>query len=133
MNVRLLGDLVLIRRKSAEDKVGDILLAPGSVEQLQEGEILAVGPGKACRSRYGVWVRHMSVHVGETVLFSKHGHQVVKLDGEELVTLREDSIVAVRTTAFEHEGWHHTNTIAGKVMGMDEEQQHVLGMSKLGN
>lgn len=96
MNVRLLGDLLLIKRAAPVTQIGSIVLAESAVEELSEGEIVAVGPGKICKSADGkLWLRPMSVVAGERVLFSKHGHSPVKIEGEEFVTLREDSIVAV--------------------------------------
>jgi chaperonin GroES len=97
MHIKLLGDLLLIKRTDAPRKVGSIELAQSAIEELQEGEVVAVGPGKQCKSRTGPWVRPMSVKVGDHVYFSKHGHQVVKIDGEPYLTLREDSVVGVGT------------------------------------
>jgi chaperonin GroES len=97
MNIRPIGDLILIRRAAAvEMSAGGIVLAPVSQEELQEGEIVACGPGKHCQRDDGSqWVRPMSVKSGDRVLFSRNGHQVVKINGEEFVALREDSVVGV--------------------------------------
>jgi co-chaperonin GroES (HSP10) len=109
VKIRLINDLVLIRRTEGATKVGMIELAPTSVEELSEGTVVAVGPGKPAevrvhdgpdgtllRTERRHWQRRpMSVAVGDRVVFSERGHQVVKIEGELFVTLREDSIVGV--------------------------------------
>jgi len=109
MNVKLLGDLLLIRRSDGVRQIGMIELAESAVEELQEGVVIAAGPGKLIehellkaedgqlkRTTIKHWIRRpMSVGVGDSVLFSQYGHQRVKLGGEEFVTLHEESVVAV--------------------------------------
>jgi chaperonin GroES len=109
MNVKLLDDLLLIRRSDPVRQIGAIVLAESALEELQEGVVIAAGPGKRFERRVlpkldgglamnetAHWIaRPMSVAVGDRVLFSQHGHQRVKLDGEEYVTLHEESVVAV--------------------------------------
>jgi co-chaperonin GroES (HSP10) len=109
MKITLINDLVLIKRAEGATKVGLIELAPTSVEELQEGTVIAVGPGKPyeiqvrdgpdgtlLRTERRHWERRpMSVAVGDRVVFSERGHQVVKIEGNFFVTLREDSIVGV--------------------------------------
>lgn len=109
MKIRLVNDLVLIRRTESATKVGSIELAPTSVEELQEGTVIAVGPGKPTevqvrdgpdgtllRTERRHWERRpMSVAVGDRVVFSERGHQTVRIEGNVFVTLREDSLVGI--------------------------------------
>jgi chaperonin GroES len=109
MKIRMIDDLLLIQRSQAATRIGSIELAPGAVEELQEGVVIAAGPGKRFERRVlpktdgsltmqdtAHWIaRPMDVAVGDRVLFSQHGHQRVKLLGQEYVTLHEESVVAV--------------------------------------
>lgn len=127
--LRPTADVVLIRRAAGVEQIGSIVLAESAIEELQEGEVVACGPGKLIERRIAAgsmserryWSpRPMSVRVGDTVLFSKNGHQMTKVDGEEFVVLREDSIMAVRADALQPDPrWHTTQTIAGKPIGDD--------------
>ena len=63
-----------------------------ATEKPDQGEVIAVGAGKILEDGK---VRPMSVKVGERVLFGKYGGQQVKVDGEELLVLREDDIMGV--------------------------------------
>ena len=88
-----LGDIVVIRRSPPEERsAGGLYLAwdPDFKEDI--GTIVACGPGKL--SVKGVFIR-TSVRAGQKVLFSTNGHQITKVRGEELVVLREPSIMAV--------------------------------------
>src|SRR5258707_12417514 len=103
MNIRMIDDLLLIRRSQAATRIGSIELAPGAVEELQEGVVIAAGPGKRFERRVlpktdggltmqdtAHWIaRPMSVAVGDLVLFSQDGNQRVKLLGQGDVTLHE--------------------------------------------
>jgi chaperonin GroES len=109
MKIRLVNDLVLIKRTEGATKVGMIELAPTSVEELQEGTVIAVGPGKPyeiqvrdgpdgtlLRTERRHWERRpMSVQVGDRVVFSERGHQTIRIEGNVFVTLREDSICGI--------------------------------------
>lgn len=93
MSIKPLHDRVVVRRLE-EEKVsaGGIVLPDSAKEKPAEGEIVAVGPGKA--SDAGTLIA-MTVKVGDKVLFGKYAGQEVKVDGEELLVMREDDIIAV--------------------------------------
>jgi chaperonin GroES len=93
MNLRPLSDRVVVRRMEEEKTtVGGILLPDSAKEKPAKGEILAVGEGK--RSDNGSIIP-MSVKVGDNVLFGKYAGQEVKVDGVEVLVMREDDIIAV--------------------------------------
>ncbi len=93
MNLRPLSDRVVVRRMEEEKTtVGGILLPDSAKEKPAKGEILAVGEGK--RSDNGT-VIPMSVKVGDKVLFGKYAGQEVKVDGAEVLVMREDDIIAI--------------------------------------
>lgn len=87
-----LHDVVIIRPQTVE-QVGAILI-PISSEDFKEdiGTVMYVGPG--AMNDEGTQLP-MHVKPGDRVLFSTHGHQVTKVDGEELIVLRQNSIIAV--------------------------------------
>jgi len=94
MSIRPLHDRVLVRRIEDETvSAGGILIPDNAKEKPSRGEVLAVGNGKHLDNGD---VRPMGVKVGEKVLFSKFsgGHEV-KVDGEELLVMREDDIVGI--------------------------------------
>ncbi len=89
-----LADRVLIRPLQAEEvRASGIVIPDTAKEKSQEGEVLAVGPGKL---EDGVR-RAMDVKVGDTVLFSKYGGDEITVDGEELKILGEGDILAIVT------------------------------------
>ena len=93
MHFRPLHDRVVVRRIEAEEKTsGGIIIPDTAKEKPQKGEVIAVGAGKILEDGK---IRPMSVKVGERVLFGKYGGQQVKVDGEELLVLREDDIMGV--------------------------------------
>jgi chaperonin GroES len=93
MNLRPLSDRVVVRRMEEEKTtVGGILLPDSAKEKPAKGEILAVGEGK--RSDNGT-VIPMSVKVGDNVLFGKYAGQEVKVDGDDVLVMREDDIIAI--------------------------------------
>lgn len=93
MNLRPLSDRVVVRRMEEEKTTAGGILLPGSAkEKPVEGEILAVGEGK--RADNGT-VMPMSVKVGDKVLFGKYAGQEVKVDGQDVLVMREDDIIAV--------------------------------------
>lgn len=88
MNIRPLGDRVVIKRLEAEEKTkGGIILTGNAKEKPQEAEIVAVGPGTS--------EVKMEVEIGDKVLFSKYAGTEVKLDGEEYTILKQEDILAV--------------------------------------
>ena len=94
MKLRPLHDRVVIRRSEEEKKTAGGIVLPGSAaEKANSGEILAVGPGKALESGE---VRALSVKVGDKVVFGPYsGSNTVKVDGEDLLVMAENEILAV--------------------------------------
>jgi chaperonin GroES len=93
VSFRPLHDRVLLKRVNAEQKTAGGLIIPDSAkEKPQEAEVVAVGKG---RSLDGGGLREMSVKVGDRVLFGKYTGDEIKLDGEEMLILREEDILAV--------------------------------------
>ncbi|MCH9742119.1 MAG: co-chaperone GroES [Proteobacteria bacterium] len=93
MNLRPLSDRVVVRRMEEEKTTaGGIVLPDSAKEKPAKGEILAVGEGK--RADNGNLVP-MSVKVGDNVLFGKYAGQEVKVDGKDVLVMREDDIIAV--------------------------------------
>lgn len=93
MALRPLNDRVIIKRLDNERKTASGIVIPESAaEKPDQGEILAVGPGK--RGEDGK-VQPVDVKVGDKVLFGKYAGQAVKVDGEELLVIREEEILAV--------------------------------------
>ena len=93
MNFRPLHDRVLVRRIEAEEKTaGGIIIPDTAKEKPQEGEIIAVGPGG--RDEAGELIKP-DVTVGDRVLFGKWSGTEVKIDGEELLIMKESDIMGV--------------------------------------
>ena len=92
MNIRPLGDRVVIKRVEAEETTKSGIVLPGAAkEKPQVAEVIAVGPGGLVD---GKEVK-MELKVGDKVLFSKYAGNEVKLDGEEVTILKQDDILAV--------------------------------------
>jgi len=96
MNIRPLGDRVVIKKLEAEETTKSGILLPGSAkEKPQQAEVVAVGPGGYAD---GKEIR-MELKVGDKVLFSQNFYQYsgaeVKVDGEEYIILKQDGILAV--------------------------------------
>ncbi|MBU2569829.1 co-chaperone GroES [Methylotuvimicrobium sp. KM2] len=93
MKIRPLHDRVIIKRVEEETKTAGGIVLPGSAaEKPSQGEVLAVGTGKALDNGQ---VRALEVKVGDKVLFGKYSGSEVKIDGEEVVVMREEDIMAV--------------------------------------
>ena len=93
MSLRPLHDRVLVRRVEQEEKTaGGIIIPDSAQEKPQQGEILAVGTGT--RSENGT-VTPLDVKVGDIVLFGKWGGTEVKVDGEDLLIMKESDIMGV--------------------------------------
>jgi len=93
MNIRPLHDRVVVRRTEEErTSPGGIVLPDGATEKPVQGEVLAAGNGKVMENGD---VRPMDVKVGDTVLFGKFSGTEVKIDGEELLVMREEDIMGV--------------------------------------
>ena len=95
MKIRPLGDKVVVKASTAEEKtLGGIVLPDSAKEKPQQGAVVAVGPGRQLDSGDRA---PMSVSVGDVVIYSKYGGNEIKLDGEELLILDQDSIYAVKS------------------------------------
>ena len=93
MSIRPLHDRVLVRRIEDETvSAGGILIPDNAKEKPSRGEVLAVGNGKHLDNGD---VRALEVKVGDKVLFGKYSGSEVKVDGEELLVMREDDIVGI--------------------------------------
>ena len=93
MNLRPLHDRVIIKRLDQESKTASGIIIPdAAAEKPDQGEVLAVGPGK--RDEAGK-LNELDVKVGDRVLFGKYAGQTVEVDNEELIVMREDDIMAV--------------------------------------
>ncbi|MBN8726933.1 MAG: co-chaperone GroES [Xanthomonadales bacterium] len=93
MALRPLHDRVIIKRLDAETtSAGGIVIPDAAAEKPIKGEVVAAGTGKIQEDGK---VRPMAVKVGDKVLFGKYSGTEVKVDGEELLVMREDDLVAV--------------------------------------
>ena len=93
MNLKPLSDRVVVRRVDSEAvTAGGIVIPDAATEKADQGTVLAVGPGK--RDREGQIIA-LDVGVNDRVLFGKFAGQTVKVDGEELLILKEEDILAV--------------------------------------
>jgi chaperonin GroES len=93
MKFRPLHDRVVVRRVTAEEKTsGGIIIPDTAKEKPMEGEIVAVGPG--ARNEKGELVK-LDVKEGDRVLFGKWSGTEVKIDGEELLIMKESDIMGI--------------------------------------
>ncbi|QEL64102.1 chaperonin GroES [Oryzomicrobium terrae] len=93
MKIRPLHDRVIVKRVEAERTTASGIVIPDSAgEKPDQGEILAVGNGKVLEDGK---VRALEVKVGDRVLFGKYAGQTVKVDGQELLVMREEDIMGV--------------------------------------
>ena len=92
-NFRPLHDRVVVRRITAEEKTaGGIIIPDTAKEKPQEGEIVAAGPG--ARNEAGALVE-LEVKAGDRVLFGKWSGTEVKIDGEDLLIMKESDILGI--------------------------------------
>ena len=93
MNIRPLHDRVIVRRMEEErTSAGGIVIPDSATEKPAQGEILAVGKGKVNDKGD---VSPLDVKVGDKVLFGKYAGTEVKVEGEELLVMREEDIMGV--------------------------------------
>jgi chaperonin GroES len=93
MRFRPLHDRVVVRRIDAEEKTkGGIIIPDTAKEKPQEGEVLAVGPG--ARDETGK-VQALDVKAGDRILFGKWSGTEVRIDGEDLLIMKESDIMGV--------------------------------------
>ena len=93
IKIKPLADRVLVKRidEEEEQKVGGIIIPDTAKEKPQEGEIVAVGPG---RTEDGDRIP-LEVEVGDKVLIGKYSGTEVKIEGEDYLIMREDDILAI--------------------------------------
>src|ERR1700710_2722101 len=93
MKLRPLHDRVVVKRITAEEKIrGGIIIPDTAQEKPMEGEVVAVGPG--ARNETGEIVA-LDVKAGDRILFGKWSGTEVKLDGEELLIMKESDIMGI--------------------------------------
>jgi chaperonin GroES len=93
MNLRPLHDRVIVKRIDSETKTASGIVIPdAAAEKPDQGEVLAVGPGK--RNDKGD-LSPVGVKVGDRVLFGKYSGQTVKVGGDELLVMKEEDLFAV--------------------------------------
>ena len=93
MNFRPLHDRVLVRRVTAEEKTaGGIIIPDTAKEKPQEGEVVSIGTGT--RSETGT-ITPLDVKAGDRILFGKWSGTEVKIDGEELLIMKESDVMGI--------------------------------------
>ena len=93
MAIRPLNDRILIKRLESEEKTkGGIIIPDAAKEKPLEGKVIAVGGGKKDEKGKAI---PMVVKKGDRVLFGKYSGNEIKIDGEEMMIIREDDILAV--------------------------------------
>ncbi|MDA9983198.1 co-chaperone GroES [Gammaproteobacteria bacterium] len=93
MAIRPLHDRVLVRRLESDKKTaGGIVIPDSAAEKPMEGEVVSVGNGKLLDNGE---LRTLDVKAGDKILFGKYSGTEVKVDGEELIVMREDDIMGV--------------------------------------
>jgi chaperonin GroES len=91
--IRPLGDRVVVKRLDAEEKTKSGIIIPDNAkEKPSQGEVIAVGPGRTTDD--GKTIR-MELKAGDKVLFGKWAATEVKVDGEEVLVLKQDDVIAV--------------------------------------
>jgi chaperonin GroES len=93
MNIQPLADRILVRRLEEEEvKRGGIIIPDTAKEKPQEGEVVAVGPGRITEDGKRI---PMEVKKGDRILIGKYSGTEVKIEGDEFVILREDDVLAI--------------------------------------
>lgn len=93
MNIRPLHDRVVVKRMEEErTSAGGIVIPDSAAEKPQKGEIVAVGNGKITESGD---VRALDVKVGDQVLFGKYSGTEIKVDGEDVLIMKEEDILGI--------------------------------------
>ena len=93
MKIRPLHDRVIVKRLESETKsAGGIVIPDSAAEKPIQGKVVAVGKGKILEDGN---VRPLDVKVGDKILFGKYSGTEVKVDGDELVVMREEDVMAI--------------------------------------
>jgi chaperonin GroES len=102
LKLQPLGDRLVVKPMESEEKTkGGIILPDTAKEKPQEGKVLAVGPGRLTEDGKRI---AMEVKVGDVVLYVKYGGTEIKIEGEELMVLRESDILAKKVSKKEQGG-----------------------------
>ena len=97
MNLKPLEDRIVVRPSEAEQTtVSGIVIPDTAKEKPQQGEVLAVGPGR--RSEQSGEIIPLDIKVGDTVVYSKYGGTEYVLDGEDVLILTSRDVLAIATT-----------------------------------
>ena len=97
MTFRPLHDRIVVRRTEAEEKsVGGIIIPDTAKEKPMEGEVIAAGPG--ARNEAGQ-LQPLDVKVGDRILFGKWSGTEIRLDGEDLLIMKESDVMGIIETA----------------------------------
>ncbi len=108
MNVRPLHDRIIVQRtEEGEQKIGGIIIPDTAKEKPQEGEVIAVGKGK---SNEDGKVRPLDVKAGDRILFGKYSGTEIKIDGEELLIMREEEVLGILSGAAKPAEKHATSS-----------------------
>lgn len=95
MALQPLNDRIIVRRSDPETRTASGIVIPDSAgEKPEQGEVIAVGPGK--RNDKGDLIAP-AVKVGDRIIFGKYSGQTVKVDGSELLVIREEDVFAIVT------------------------------------
>ncbi len=93
MKIRPMNDRVLVKRLEPKEQVrGGIIIPDTAKEKPQEGEVIAVGPGKMSEDGK---IQQMTVKAGNKILFGKYAGTDVKIDDVEYIIMREDDILGI--------------------------------------
>ena len=93
MKVRPLHDRIIVRRlDEGEQKIGGIIIPDTAKEKPQQGKVIAVGAGKQNDDGKRL---PLDVKEGDTILFGKYSGQEIKMEGEDLLIMREDEVLAI--------------------------------------
>ncbi|MBK7116939.1 MAG: co-chaperone GroES [Proteobacteria bacterium] len=93
MKIRPLHDRIIVKRLEEErTSAGGIIIPDSATEKPIQGKVIAVGNGKILEDGS---VRKLDVKVGDKILFGKYGGTEVKVDGDELLVMREEDVMAV--------------------------------------
>jgi chaperonin GroES len=93
MNIRPIHDRIVVKRLSGEKQTESGIVIPDqAVEKPDQGEVIAVGNGKILENGT---VCEMSLNIGDVVLFGKYSGQIVKVDGGEVLVMKEDDVMGI--------------------------------------
>jgi chaperonin GroES len=93
MNIKPLEDRLVLKRSEAETTTaGGIILTESAQEKPQQGEVLAVGPGRVLENGKRA---ELDVKVGDKVYFGKYAGTEVKVDGEDVIIMKESDVLAI--------------------------------------